>query len=54
MVRKAALLAYRHVIRDTEYEDALAGEIGRQPREADFVDREAYLRRRPFATTWTS
>jgi len=42
MVRKAALLAYRHVIRDTEYEDALAGEIGRQPREADFVDREAY------------
>jgi hydroxymethylglutaryl-CoA synthase len=42
MVRKAALLAYRHVIRDTEYEDELAEEIGRQPREADFADREAY------------
>ena len=42
MVRKAALLAYRHVIRDTEYEDELAGEIGRQPREAEYDDREAY------------
>ncbi|WP_281194484.1 hydroxymethylglutaryl-CoA synthase [Halorubrum sp. F4] len=42
MVRKAALLAYRHVIRDTEYEDDLAGEIGRQPREHEYDDREAY------------
>ena len=42
MVRKAALLAYRHVIRDTEYEDDLAGEIGRQPREKEYDDREAY------------
>ncbi len=42
MVRKAALLAYRHVIRDTEYEDDLAGEIGRQPRENEYDDREAY------------
>ncbi|SMO45032.1 hydroxymethylglutaryl-CoA synthase [Halorubrum cibi] len=42
MVRKAALLAYRHVIRDTEYEDDLAGEIGRQPREDEYDDREAY------------
>ncbi|RAW44165.1 hydroxymethylglutaryl-CoA synthase, partial [Halorubrum sp. 48-1-W] len=42
MVRKAALLAYRHVIRDTEYEDDLAGEIGRQPREGEYDDREAY------------
>src|SRR6056297_3095490 len=31
MVRKAALLAYRHVTRDTEIEDALAEEIGYQP-----------------------
>ncbi|SNR31168.1 hydroxymethylglutaryl-CoA synthase [Halorubrum vacuolatum] len=42
MVRKAALLAYRHVIRDTSYEDDLAGEIGRQPREAEYDDREAF------------
>jgi hydroxymethylglutaryl-CoA synthase len=28
--------------RDTEIEDALAGEIGRQPREADYASREAY------------
>ncbi|MWV63931.1 hydroxymethylglutaryl-CoA synthase [Halorubrum sp. JWXQ-INN 858] len=42
MVRKAALLAYRHIIRDTEIEDDLAGEIGRQPREDDYEDREAY------------
>ena len=42
MVRKAALLAYRHVIRDTGYESELAGEIGRQPREAAYDDREAY------------
>ncbi len=42
MVRKAALLAYRHVIRDTTHEDELAGEIGRQPREDEYADREAY------------
>ncbi|MFB6080484.1 MAG: hydroxymethylglutaryl-CoA synthase [Haloferacaceae archaeon] len=42
MVRKAALLAYRHVTRDTEIEETLADDLGRQPREADFEDREAY------------
>jgi len=42
MVRKAALLAYRHVIRDTEVEDELASEIGRQPRPEAFDDDEAY------------
>jgi hydroxymethylglutaryl-CoA synthase len=36
MVRKAGLLGYRHMIRDTEVEDDLAGEIGRQPREGDY------------------
>jgi len=42
MVRKAALLGYRHMSRDTEIEDDLADEIGRQPREADHASREAY------------
>ncbi|MFQ3475621.1 hydroxymethylglutaryl-CoA synthase family protein [Halonotius sp. F2-221B] len=42
MVRKAALLGYRHMSRDTEIEDALADEIGRQPREDDYASREAY------------
>ncbi|QLG63015.1 hydroxymethylglutaryl-CoA synthase [Halorarum salinum] len=42
MVRKAGLLGYRHTIRDTEIEDELADEIGRQPREAEYDDREAY------------
>jgi hydroxymethylglutaryl-CoA synthase len=42
MVRKAALLAYRHVIRDTEIEDRLAEEIGRQPRPEGFDDDEAF------------
>jgi len=42
MVRKAGLLGYRHMIRDTDVEDALEGEIGRQPREVDFDDREAF------------
>jgi len=42
MVRKAALLAYRHVTRDTEIEDELAEEIGRQPRPEAFDDDEAY------------
>ena len=40
MVRKAGLLLYRHMIRDTPIEDEL--DIGRQPREADYADREAY------------
>jgi hydroxymethylglutaryl-CoA synthase len=42
MVRKAALLGFRHMTRDTNVEDELAEDIGRQPREADFPDREAY------------
>jgi hydroxymethylglutaryl-CoA synthase len=42
MVRKAALLGYRHMTRDTDIEDDLAGEIGRQPREDEFDSREAY------------
>jgi len=42
MVRKAALLGYRHVIRGTDAEDALVGEIGAMPMEADFSDFEAY------------
>ena len=42
MVRKAAVLAYRHMIRDTPIEEELAEEIGFQPREEDFEDREAY------------
>jgi len=42
MVRKAGLLGYRHMIRDTDVEDALEAEIGRQPREGDYDDREAY------------
>jgi len=43
MVRKAAVLGYRHSIRDTEYEEALADKIGRQPREEAFDDREAFM-----------
>ena len=42
MVRKAALLGYRHMSRDTEIETDLADDIGLQPREADYTDREAY------------
>jgi len=42
MVRKAAPLGYRHVARDTEVEDALAEEIGRQPRPEAFDDDEQY------------
>ncbi|PSQ09655.1 hydroxymethylglutaryl-CoA synthase [Halobacteriales archaeon QS_5_70_15] len=42
MVRKAALLAYRHVTRDTEVEEELAAEIGRQPRPEAFDDEEQY------------
>jgi hydroxymethylglutaryl-CoA synthase len=36
MVRKAGLLGYRHMIRDTPVEDELAEEIGRQPRREAF------------------
>jgi len=42
MVRKAALLAYRHVTRDTSIEDELADEIGRQPRREGFDDDETF------------
>ncbi|WP_135824289.1 hydroxymethylglutaryl-CoA synthase [Halorussus ruber] len=42
MVRKAAVLAYRHMIRGTPIEEELAEEIGFQPREEDFEDREEY------------
>ncbi|GAA0228904.1 hydroxymethylglutaryl-CoA synthase [Haladaptatus pallidirubidus] len=42
MVRKAGLLGYRHMIRGTDVEDELAEEIGRQPREEEYDDREAY------------
>ncbi|WP_323675493.1 hydroxymethylglutaryl-CoA synthase [Halorubellus sp. PRR65] len=42
MVRKAAALAYRHVTRDTEHEEALAEEIGRQPRRESFEDDGEY------------
>jgi hydroxymethylglutaryl-CoA synthase len=42
MVRKAALLGYRHTIRNTEIEDELEPEIGRQPRRDDFEDHDAY------------
>ncbi|MFB6252787.1 MAG: hydroxymethylglutaryl-CoA synthase [Halobellus sp.] len=42
MVRKAALLGYRHITRGTEIEDALADDIGMQPRENGYADREAY------------
>ncbi|QLG47936.1 hydroxymethylglutaryl-CoA synthase [Natrinema halophilum] len=42
MVRKAALLAYRHVIRDTSIEDELAEEIGRQPRPEAFDSDDEY------------
>jgi len=42
MVRKAALLAYRHTIRGTDVEDALAADIGRQPRREAFDDEAAF------------
>ncbi|WP_435359262.1 hydroxymethylglutaryl-CoA synthase [Haloarchaeobius sp. DFWS5] len=42
MVRKAALLAYRHTIRDTEIEEELAAEIGRQPRREEFDDEGSF------------
>ncbi|WP_440771527.1 hydroxymethylglutaryl-CoA synthase [Natronorubrum sp. DTA28] len=42
MVRKAGMLVYRHMIRDTSIEDELAEEIGRQPRAEAFDDDEAF------------
>ncbi|MFC7202409.1 hydroxymethylglutaryl-CoA synthase [Haloferax namakaokahaiae] len=42
MVRKAALLGFRHMSRDTEIEDELAEEIGRQPREEQFDTWDEY------------
>ncbi|MFC4541602.1 hydroxymethylglutaryl-CoA synthase [Halosolutus amylolyticus] len=42
MVRKAAMLAYRHITRDTAIEDELAEEIGRQPRPEAFDTDDAY------------
>ncbi|MDS0294531.1 hydroxymethylglutaryl-CoA synthase [Halogeometricum luteum] len=42
MVRKAAVLGYRHMTRDTEVEEELAEEIGMQPREEAYDSREDY------------
>ncbi|MDS0299410.1 hydroxymethylglutaryl-CoA synthase [Halogeometricum sp. S1BR25-6] len=42
MVRKAAVLGYRHMTRDTDVEEALAEEIGMQPREEAYDSREEY------------
>ncbi|OIB59265.1 hydroxymethylglutaryl-CoA synthase [Natrialba sp. SSL1] len=42
MVRKAAMLAYRHVTRDTAVEEELAEEIGPQPRREAFDDEDAF------------
>ena len=42
MVRKAGLLGYRHIARNTDLETEIAEEIGRQPREEEFDDREGY------------
>ena len=43
MVRKAAVLGYRHVVRGTEFEDEIAEEIGRQPRRESFDSEEEYF-----------
>ena len=43
MVRKAAALGYRHVIRGTDVEDELADTIGRQPLPSSFDDEEELL-----------
>jgi len=42
MVRKAAVLGYRNLVRGTEIEAELAEEIGTQPEEDEFEDTEAY------------
>jgi hydroxymethylglutaryl-CoA synthase len=43
MVRKAAVLAYRHITRDTDIEDELEADIGRQPRPEAFDGDGAYM-----------
>ncbi|WP_254535300.1 hydroxymethylglutaryl-CoA synthase [Halomarina litorea] len=43
MVRKAGLLGFRHMIRDTNVEEDLAGDIGRQPRREAFDSDDAFL-----------
>jgi hydroxymethylglutaryl-CoA synthase len=42
MVRKAALLGFRHMTRNTDIENDLEDAIGRQPRQADYEDWDAY------------
>jgi len=42
MVRKAAVLGYRNLIRGTGIDEELATEIGSQPVEAEFEDESAY------------
>ena len=42
MVRKAAVLGYRNLVRGTGIADELADEIGRQPASADFADDDEY------------
>ncbi|WP_276272578.1 hydroxymethylglutaryl-CoA synthase [Haloarcula litorea] len=42
MVRKAAALGYRHIVRGTDVEEALAEEIGYQPDRADFETDDAF------------
>lgn len=42
MVRKAALLGYRHMIRNTEIEADLASAIGEQPSSDEFDDESQY------------
>ncbi len=42
MVRKAGLLGYRYITRDTAIEEELAEEIGRQPRSEAFDTEEEY------------
>jgi len=42
MVRKAALLGYRHMSRDTEIEEELSSEIGYQPRQDEYTSWDGY------------
>ena len=42
MVRKAAVLGYRHPIRDTRIADQRPGESGRQPRPEEYDDHDAF------------
>ncbi len=43
MVRKAAVLAYRNLIRGTDVGDDIADELGAQPMPDEFDDEDAYL-----------